>query len=98
MVRAKLLVPAGVPDQESSGDTLSPPQFGFCAFLLATFFGIMVPSLKVVEERLIAACALALPVMHHDARTMPPAATRLPKRGFTNMRFPSAGFSLSGVR
>src|ERR1700755_2703670 len=50
MVRAKLLVPSGAPDQESCGDTLSPTQFGFAGFLFATFFGISVPSLKVVDD------------------------------------------------
>src|ERR1700674_4843260 len=92
MVNAKLLVPSGVPVHDSCGETLSPTQFGFCGFLLATFFGIMVPSLKVVEESAKAACAFAAPPMHHDARIMPPAATRLPKTGFTNMRFSFRGF------
>src|ERR1700730_4298567 len=92
MTSARLLVPAGTPDQDSCGDTLSPTQFGFCGFLLATFFGIMVPSLKVVEESAKADCAFAVPPMHHDARIMPPAATRLPKTGFTNMSFSFRGF------
>src|SRR6516225_1963783 len=77
MVSAKLLMPAGAPVQDSSGDTLSPTQFGFWAFLLATFFGIMVPSLKVVEVRVKAACAFAVSLTHQDARIMPPAAMRL---------------------
>src|ERR1700674_2672876 len=97
MVSARLLIPAGAPDQDSSGDTLSPTQFGFCGFLLATFFGIMVPSLKVVEESAKADCAFAVPPMHHDARIMPPAATRLPKTGFTNMRFSFPSFSFLGA-
>jgi hypothetical protein len=65
-----------VPDHDSSGDTLSPTQSEFCGFLLATFFGIMVPFLKVVEESVNAACAFALLVMHHQARIKDHATAR----------------------
>ena len=68
MVRAKLLVPSGTPDQDSCGDTLSPTQFGLLpAFLLATFFGISVPSLKVVEVSANGSAALPTLPMHHEA-------------------------------
>src|ERR1700722_4448033 len=77
MVNAKLLVPSGVPFHDSSGETLSPTQFGFCGFLLAIFFGIMVPSLKVEEESENASAAFAAVPAPHAASTRPPAATRL---------------------
>ena len=47
----KLLVPSGTSVQDSCGETLSPTQFGLVgafAWLLATFFGIMV---AVLERR-----------------------------------------------
>jgi hypothetical protein len=48
-------------------------------FLLATFFGIMVPSLKVAEESENGSAALATPPMPHAASTRPLAATSVPK-------------------
>src|ERR1700722_2221882 len=61
MVSARLLVPSGTPVHVSCGDTLSPTQFGFAAFLLATFFGIKVPSLKVVDDSANGSAALPRP-------------------------------------
>src|SRR5438128_12060913 len=46
---AKLFVPSGTPVQESCGDTFSPTQLGFCGLALATFRGIIWPSLNVVD-------------------------------------------------
>src|ERR1700722_14398973 len=49
MSSTKLRVPSGAPDQDSCGDTFSPTQFGLFPLVsaLATFLGIIVPSLKV---------------------------------------------------
>ena len=77
MVSAKLLVPSGTPDHDSCGDTLSPTQFGFAGFLLATFFGISVPSLKVVEVSANGSAALPTLPTHHEARTIALAASRV---------------------
>src|SRR5208282_4128291 len=82
MVSAKLLVPSGAPDHDSCGDTLSPTQFGFWAFLLATFFGIIVPSLKVVEVS--ANGSAALPT-HNEARIIPLAASKVFTRRLESM-------------
>ena len=73
---AKLLMPAGAPDQDSCGETLSPTQFGFCGFLLATFFGIIWPSWKVVDlsEK---PCALATWLVQPNARISPAVARRV---------------------
>ena len=56
------MVPSGTPVQDNCGETFSPTQFGFVgafAALLAAFFGIMVPSLNVVDvsEKISAAFA-----------------------------------------
>ena len=50
--RTRLLVPSGTLLQCSSGDTFSPTQFGFLftALVLATFFGIILPSWKVFDS------------------------------------------------
>src|SRR6185312_9211128 len=76
MVRAKLLVPAGTPDQESCGDMFSPTQLGLPAVLFATFFGIICPSLKVVEVRAKGSAAEA-PPFQAKARARAATADRL---------------------
>src|SRR3954454_20075850 len=73
---AKLLVPAGAPDQDSSGDTFSPTQFGFCAFLLETFFGIIWPSWNVADLSDMA-CALATWLVAPSARASTAVASRV---------------------
>ena len=55
-------MPSGAPLQESCGETFSPTQFGLGigalgAFMLATFFGIMVPSLNVADVSVKGAAA-----------------------------------------
>src|SRR4051812_23053824 len=75
MSMAKLLVPAGAPDQDSSGDTFSPTQFGFCAFLLETFFGIIWPSWNVADLSDI--CALATWLVAPSARASTAVASRV---------------------
>src|SRR5712691_867964 len=84
MRMAKLLMPAGAPDQDSCGETLSPTQFGFCGFLLATFFGIIWPSWKVVDlsEK---PCALASWLVHANAKTIPAPANIVPICPLTSM-------------
>src|SRR5882672_6765422 len=78
---AKLLVPAGGLTHDNCGETFSPMQFSFCgkfARLLATFFGIISPSRKVVDDRAnsFGCCASAVPPAHRTA--MPPARIRRP--------------------
>src|SRR5438067_4568 len=46
---AKLFVPSGAPFDDNWGETFSPTQFGLLDKLLATFFGIIWPSLTVVD-------------------------------------------------
>src|SRR5438034_9945120 len=48
---AKLFVPSGTPVHDNCGDTFSPTQFGLFDKLLATFLGIICPSLKVVDVK-----------------------------------------------
>src|SRR5215469_15823697 len=79
IVKAKLLVPSGTPDHDSWGDTLSPTQFGFAGFLLATFLGISVPSLKVSEVSVNGSAALATLPTPHAASTSAVAAARFPR-------------------
>ena len=58
--------------QDNCGDTFSPTQFGLfgaLAVLLATFFGIIVPSLKVVEVK-----------REHIGAHRPPRAAEAPAR------------------
>src|SRR5207302_8671866 len=61
--KTKLLVPSGMLLQDNCGDTLSPTQFGLfgaLAALLATFFGIILPSAKVVDLRVKISAASAV--------------------------------------
>src|SRR5258708_7310675 len=78
MVRAKLLVPSGTPDQESCSDIFSPTQLALPAVLFATFFGIIWPSLKVVEVRANGSAAEA-PPLQAKASASAPIADRLLK-------------------
>src|SRR5215475_9533474 len=79
MVSAKLLVPSGTPFHDSCGDTLSPTQFGFAGFLLATFFGISVPSLKVSDVSVNGSAAFAMPLTSHaSTRAVVAAINALP--------------------
>src|SRR2546425_3977163 len=86
MRNAKLLVPAGGLTHDNCGETLSPTQFalfGAFALLLATFVGIIWPSLKVVElNSKIFACAFAVSLAHQDARTSPVARNACPINRF----------------
>jgi hypothetical protein len=55
IINTKLLVPSGGLLHENSGETLSPTQFGlfgWFALLLATLFGMILPSSKVVNFKL----------------------------------------------
>src|SRR5262245_4606694 len=70
---AKLFVPSGTPVHASCGDTFSPTQFGLFGVLLATFFGISWPSLKVLDVR-VNGSAAAAPAA--NARIRAPAAIR----------------------
>src|SRR5438034_1556235 len=51
MRMAKLFVPSGTPVHDNCGDTFWPTQFGLFDKLLATFLGIIWPSLKVVDVK-----------------------------------------------
>src|SRR4051812_17373026 len=75
---AKLLVPSGTTFQESCGEVLSPTQLGLPAVLLATFFGIIVPSLKVVEVRVNGSAAHAAPPPHKASASAPVASRVVP--------------------
>src|SRR4051812_12166535 len=81
MVIAKLLVSAGALNYDSCGETFSPTQFAFCgkfALLLATFFGIIWPSLKVVDVTpKIFSCACAVPMAQQNANSIPLASNAL---------------------
>src|SRR5450432_2232814 len=74
----KLLVPSGAPDHDSCGDTFSPTQFGLLpvGFALAIFFGIMVPSLKLVDDKVNTSAAKA-GAAQNDTSATPLASTRL---------------------
>src|ERR1019366_2253704 len=84
---AKLFVPSGTPVHDNCGDTSSPTQlglFGTFAVLLATFFGSMVPSLKVVEVSANTSAALATWPTRPNIQTAAPTSKRL---RFTIMMF-----------
>ena len=72
---AKLLVPAGALTHDNCGETFSPTQLAFCgkfALLLATFFGIIWPSLKVVDVSVkIFSWACAVPNAQENAKRIP---------------------------
>src|SRR5438105_3346937 len=70
----------------------SPTQFGLCgllAWLLATFCGIIVPSLNIVEVKVKGSAAVA--AVHNDVRTRPPAARTIATSLI--MMFPPPGFA-----
>src|ERR1700730_8500290 len=79
MRSTKLLVPSGVPDHDSCGDTFSPTQFGLvpAVLALAAFFGSMLPSLKVEEVNENTSAAKAGCAAYHDASAIPLAHTKL---------------------
>src|SRR3954471_19029326 len=83
---AKLLVPGGGLTHDSCGETFSPTQCLFCgklALLLATFFGIICPSLKVVDVTAkIFSCACAVPNAQANANTIPPRSNAVTIDGF----------------
>src|SRR5215208_653807 len=76
IIIAKLLVPAGGLTQDNCGETFSPTQCGFCgkfALLLATFGGIIWPSLKVVDvSPKNFSCASAVASVQETAKIAPP--------------------------
>src|SRR6516165_2984732 len=60
--KTKVVVPSGTLLQENCGETLSPTQFGLLlpfALVLATFFGIILPSAKVVDLSVTTSAASA---------------------------------------
>src|SRR5262245_28750604 len=92
---AKLFVPSGAPVHDNCGDTFSPTQFGFCGFLLATFLGIIWPSLKVVDVNLngSAACIATATI-----KTIAPAAITLRSSRCDNITVPpEEKISRSGI-
>src|SRR4051812_40110170 len=96
IVIAKLFVPLGAFDHDNCGDTFSPTQFGLCgllAWLLATFCGIMVPSLNIVEVKVKGSAAVA--TVHNDVHIAPAVAKRNPN-SLLIMIFPPDGISPSG--
>src|SRR5438876_10715036 len=70
---AKLFVPSGTPVHDNCGDTFWPTQFGLFDKLLATFLGIIWPSLKVVDVKVNGSAARAVAAI---ARTVAADATR----------------------
>src|SRR5215212_5093533 len=82
MVMAKLLVPVGALNHDNCGETFSPRQFAFCGkftLLLATLFGIIWPSLKVVDVTpKILSCACAVLNPQESARTIPAPSNPVP--------------------
>src|SRR5262245_6769748 len=82
MVSTKLLVSAGAPLHDNCGETFWPTQFGLGfaapgAFMFATFCGIIVPSLKVVELRVKGACAENAAPLRQIVATRAPPASRI---------------------
>src|SRR5262249_47296778 len=83
-------VPSGTPVQDNCGDTFWPTQLGLFDKLLATFTGIIWPSLKVVDVNVngSAACmAIA------DATTIAAAAIIFRKSRCANIRNPPLKFT-----
>src|SRR6516162_2254291 len=82
---AKLFVPSGAPLQDNCGDTFWPTQFGLFDKELATFLGIIWPSLKVVDVRVngSAACTVT-----PDARTIAAAEIMFRSSRRENIRDP----------
>src|SRR5213594_4054350 len=88
---AKLFVPSGTPVQDNCGDTFWPTQFGLVDKLLATFLGIIWPSLKVVEVNGSAACTATT-----DARTIAAAAIIFRRSRFDCIKGPPSKLEFSG--
>src|SRR5262245_41744680 len=82
---ARLLVPAGRFDHDSSGEIFSPTQFGFDLLLPAILVCSRSPSLNDFDVIVNTPCACALWAPHPIASATAPAtnATR-----FSNIRFP----------
>src|SRR5947207_10789960 len=82
---AKLFVPSGTPVHDNCGDTFSPTQLGLFDKLLATFLGIICPSLKVVDVKVNGSAArTATP----NARTIAAAAIVFRRFCCENIRGP----------
>ena len=72
-------MPSGTLLQCNSGETFPPTQFGLVAmmaWLLATFFGIILPSAKVFDCSVNSPAALAAVPAKPNASAAAPAATR----------------------
>src|SRR6266704_4612715 len=82
---AKLFVPSGTPVHDNCGETFSPTQFGLFDKLLATFRGIIWPSLIVVDLKVNGSAARPVGV---NARTIPAAAIIFRKSCHRNIRGP----------
>jgi hypothetical protein len=80
--------------QDSSGETLSPTQFGFCLLLPAILVGSRSPSLNDLDVIVNTACALALWPPQANANATPPASKRL---RFTAMIFPPFGLICGSI-
>src|SRR5262249_31086917 len=82
---AKLFVPSGTPLHDNCGDTFWPTQLGLVDKLLATFLGIIWPSLKVVDVKVngSAACTASA-----DARTIAAAAIIFRRSRCENIKNP----------
>jgi hypothetical protein len=84
---AKLLLPSGTLLHENCGETLSPTQFGFVAILvllLAVFFGMILPSAKVVDLSVKTSAASAAGATQPSANV----AVATAKMRFVIMTFP----------
>src|ERR1700741_4372842 len=78
MSNTKLLVPSGTLVHDNCGDTLSPTQLGLffeLAWLLAIFFGIILPSWNVDDFSVKTPAASAVVVARPKASVAAAAAT-----------------------
>src|SRR5438874_9201836 len=82
---AKLFVPSGTPVHDNCGDTFSPTQFGLFDKLLATFLGIIWPSLKVVDVKVNGSAARTATA---NARTIAAAAIIFRRSCCENIKVP----------
>src|SRR5437899_1565526 len=83
MRMAKLFVPSGTPVHDNCGETFWPTQFGLFDKLLATFRGIIWPSLKVVDVKVNGSAARPAVV---NARTIAAAAVTFRRSCHRNIR------------
>src|SRR5438477_13183777 len=82
---AQLFVPSGAPVHDNCGDTFSPTQLGLFDKLLATFLGIICPSLKVVDVKVNGSAARTATA---NARTIAAAAIVFRRSRCENIRGP----------